>query len=349
MSEILQLARPELRNMVAYSSAKRENKQGDLYLNANENNLAPTAEVFLNRYPDPQPQALVKHFAQHYGVQAQQLLITRGSDEGIDLLIRTFCRAYTDAIMITPPTYGMYQISANIQGAKTISAPLLDNFQLNIPLMLEKWQSTTKLIFLCSPNNPTGNLLKREEILLLAEKLTNKAMIVVDEAYVEFARSESLISELKHYENLVVLRTLSKAYGLAAVRCGFVLAHAAIIELLNKVIAPYPIPAPVVTSVLEHLINRDQLNQQVDSIIKEREFMSEMLSSFNYVEKVWPSAANFILCKVKHSESVMKHCLDQGIVIRDRSKEYGLANCVRITVGTPRENKRLLEVLKNVT
>lgn len=251
--------------------------------------------------------------------------------------------------MITPPTYGMYEISAKIQGARIIEIPLIQekSFALDNTAILNTWEPTTKLIFLCSPNNPTGNLLGKSAILSLCAALKNQALIIVDEAYVEFSDLPSLSAELSNYENLVVLRTLSKAYGLAGVRCGVALANSAIIELLKKIIAPYPISCPVIDTVINYLTTEQiaTIKQQIVTLKRERDNLLAFLSNLPSVITVWPSAANFLLAKVNDAKTWLTTCLQYEIAIRDRSQMLGLTNCVRISVGTPEENQILKEIL----
>jgi histidinol-phosphate aminotransferase len=351
MFDITSLARPEIVAMQAYSSARREADVGEIWLNANENPFSDECEF--NRYPDPQPAALRARLAEMYQVAANELLITRGSDEAIDILLRTFCRAGQDAIVTTAPSYGMYAISAQIQAAKLMQSSLLmaRNFALDLPQLQSFVDQPVKLIFLCSPNNPTGNVIERTAILQLCQHYQNKAIIVVDEAYLEFSAALSLAASIKQFPNLVVLRTLSKAYGLAALRCGSVLAHADLIALLAKVLAPYPIPAPVADAALASL-QVDKLaviQAHIASICQQRQRLTDFLNHCSFVEKVWPSAANFILIKVNCATQLLQVCAKFGIILRNRSKEHQLDNCVRISIGTPKENDRLIEVLQHVT
>jgi histidinol-phosphate/aromatic aminotransferase/cobyric acid decarboxylase-like protein len=241
VDSVLKLVRPDILALTAYSSARKESKGGRVWLDANENPQTPSAaKPLLNRYPEPQPADLVAQLATLYGVTPAQVLVTRGSDEGIDLLLRTFCRAGQDAILITPPTYGMYVVAAGIQGARTVTVPLIreKNFALDAAAVLQAVTPAVKLVFLCSPNNPTGGLLDRTAVMSLVKSLAARAVVVVDEAYVDFSGQPSLAAEIPANPNLVVLRTLSKAYGLAGARVGTTLADPAVIAVLQKVIAP---------------------------------------------------------------------------------------------------------------
>lgn len=350
IDSLLKLARPEILNLTPYSSARRESSAQGIYLNANENPYAK--EDALNRYPQPQPDALKTLLANLYQIDPAQILMTRGADEGIDLLIRAFCSAGKDAIMVCPPTYDMYALSARIQHAQVLTVPLIaESFALDIEAILRNWQDNCKLIFLCSPNNPTGNTFAREDVLHLCKKLSDKALVVVDEAYIEFSKNPSIKHDLNQCDNLVVLRTLSKAYGMAGARCGAVLAHQQIIQLLEKIISPYPLASPVILAVLRELNaqNLENVRNQVATIQAERDKLIYFLQSQSFVEKVWPSEANFILIKVKDAASLIEHCGLHHIIIRDRSRMLGLSDCVRISIGIPEENAQLMAIMENYT
>jgi histidinol-phosphate aminotransferase len=348
IDKILKLARPDIVGLKAYCSAKREGVVGDIYLNANENPYKKPSIERLNRYPDPQPKLLRSLLSGLYGVNDNEVLLTRGADEGIDLIIRAFCRAGIDSIMICPPTYDMYSVSARVQNSQVLEVPLLANeFSLNIEAIYTGWQKTCKIIFICSPNNPTGNCLDADEILKLCKALEEKCLIVIDEAYIEFSDQASLAKYLNEYSNLVVLRTLSKAYGLAGVRCGAVLAHRNIISLLETIIAPYPISCLVEDIVVEELSgqNMSNIQSQINEIISQRESMLGFLKKLPFVRYVWPSQANFILIKIDDAKNVINHCAKHKVIIRNRSNMHGLDNCIRISVGLPDENVYLKETL----
>ncbi len=343
---IVDLARPEIIAMQAYRSARSEGLTGSIFLDANEN---PWDETLYNRYPEPQPQALLMQLSALYGVKTERMLITRGSDEGIDLLVRLFCKEGQDQILICPPTYGMYTVAANIQGVGVVEIPLIKEkgFSLDVKNIVSAWQPRIKLIFLCSPNNPTGNVLAKEDIISLCEALHNKAIIIVDEAYIEFSETKSLIQAVENYSNLVVLRTLSKAYGLAGIRCGVTVANNNIIELLKKIIAPYPIPRPVVDIACQNLQSNMSKNR-VEIILKERERVFQFLANLSWVKKVWVSYANFLLFEADDAKKIFQFCLKNGIVLRNRSNDFNLKNCIRITIGSISENTILMEVLNRV-
>ncbi len=349
--DLAQIFRPELLRLTPYSSARREASYGDIWLNANENPWSPQPEQLqLNRYPEPQPPVLVELFSALYEMNPEQLLVTRGSDEGIDLLIRACCRAGIDHIIDTPPTYGMYETSASIQGIKTINIPLLTDFSLNKTAIITAINSFTKIIFICSPNNPTANLFTMNEILELCKQSQANTLVVVDEAYLEFSSTPSMAKHIKQQPNLVVLRTLSKAYGLAGARCGVVLAHQQIIDVLKRIIAPYPIPTPIVDTVMQNLTKERcaQVQNQIKIIQQERQQLIEILKNSPAILQVWPSETNFILFKVADAGLFMDHFAQHGMVLRDRSKLTHLHNCVRITVGQPHENIRFKEILQNM-
>lgn len=347
MGSIMSLARESIQKLVPYSSARVESVQKGIHLDANENPFL--REDALNRYPYPQPVFLRQILAQMYGVAASQLLMTRGSDEGIDLLTRVFCEAKQDAIVITPPTYGMYEVAAHIQGIRIIRIPLDQDtgFTLNKDNILNQQNSAIKLVFLCSPNNPTGNVLNTDDVIALCAALQNQALVVLDEAYIEFSTTKSLSHFVAQYPNLVVLRTLSKAFALAGARLGALIADQEVINLLMKVIAPYPIPSPVERVVMNALSAENQaiVRSQIQIIQREREKLRAFLTALHSVDYVFPSQANFLLVKVKNAAKWMDACKARQIIIRSRAQIEGLQNCVRITIGTAEENERLKEVL----
>ncbi len=358
---VFSLIRPEILALTPYSSARKEAKAGlaglepgrMVWLDANENPETPSAgRPLFNRYPEPQPPDLIARLAGYYAVATENILVTRGSDEGIDLLLRAFCRAGQDSVLITPPTYGMYAVSAAIQNARVVSVPLIaeKSFALDADAILEVMTPAVKLVFLCSPNNPTGALLDRSAVLRLTKVLLGHAVVVVDEAYLEFAGTRSLTAELTANPNLVVLRTLSKAFGLAGVRCGVTLGSAALIGVLQKIIAPYPVPVPVLQAALTAL-STDGLaaaRASGQALVAERKRLAVALAKVPTVRRIWPSDSNFLLLEVVDSARVMSATRAAGVVLRDRSHDYGLANCVRMTMGTPEENNAALEVITRV-
>ncbi len=348
---VLKLVRPDILALTGYSSARKEAKGGRVWLDANENPETPSVhKPLLNRYPEPQPAALVAQLAALYGVAPAQVLVTRGSDEGIDLILRTFCRAGQDAILITPPTYGMYVVAAGIQGARTVTVPLVRerNYALEPDAVLRAITPEVKLVFLCSPNNPTGNRLDRAAVLSLVRLLANRAVVVVDEAYVDFAGTPSLAAEVAANPTLIVLRTLSKAYGLAGARVGTTIADPAVIAVLQKVIAPYPVPAPVLAAALAALTPAGlaAAGASVATLVAERTRLAAALAKLPAVQRVWPSDANYLLIEVADPARAMAAGRAAGVVWRDRSKDA--PHSIRITVGTAEENNATLEVLSRV-
>lgn len=348
---VLALVRPEILALAPYSSARKESSGGKVWLDANENPLTPHASApRLNRYPEPQPTEVVARLSSLYGVQPDRVLVTRGSDEGIDLLLRAFCRAGVDSILTTPPTYGMYVVAAGIQGARVITVPLVreKDFALDADAVLRAVTPETKLVFLCSPNNPTGQLLDRDAVLKIVTTLATRAVVVVDEAYAEFSTEPSLVQELDTNANLVVLRTLSKAFGLAGARVGVTLASPQLIGVLQKIIAPYPIPAPVGRAALDALTPTAiaAARQSALDLVGERRRLTGLLVKLPHVRKIWPSDANFLLVEVTDSARVMSIARAAGLIIRDRSKD--VPNTVRITIGTRAENDFALDHLARV-
>jgi histidinol-phosphate aminotransferase len=350
---VLQLVRPEILALTPYSSARKEAKGGKIWLDANENPETPSVHrPLFNRYPDPQPPELVAKLAALYGITPAQVLVTRGSDEGIDLLLRAFCTAGRDAILTTPPTYGMYPVAAAIQNARLVTVPLVreKNFALDADTILATARSDAaiKLVFLCSPNNPTGGLLDRAAVLRVVRELASRAVVVVDEAYVDFSGAPSLAAEIPAYPNLVVLRTLSKAFGLAGARVGTTIADPAVIGVLQKIIAPYPVPMPVLLAALSALSPEGlaAARESVRGIVAERARLAAALPKQPAVRRVWPSDTNYLLVEVTDAARAMAAGRAAGVVWRDRSKD--VPNTIRITVGTADENNATLEVLSRV-
>jgi histidinol-phosphate aminotransferase len=307
------------------------------------------SEAGLNRYPEPQPRELVAQLARLYGQPASNVLVTRGSDEAIDLLTRAFCRAGTDQVLICPPTFGMYAVAARIQGADVVRVPLdaARGFHYDLPAVLAQCAPTVKLVYVCSPNNPTGNLIPEETIVRLTEALTGRALVVVDEAYIEFAGVPSCARLLPRHPWLVVLRTLSKAYGLAGARCGTVLAHADIIALLRRIVEPYNLAQLSVEAVLCALRskNRAVTDERVALIQRERAVLTAALCRSSAVIRVWPSAANFLLVEFTSPQMAFERACAAGLLVRDVRRHPGLEHALRITVGTPEQNRRLISAL----
>jgi histidinol-phosphate aminotransferase len=346
---VLDLARPEIRTLQPYSSARMEAGGGQIMLNANESAWEPTGDAGLgcNRYPDPQPDALLQSLATLYGVRREQLFVGRGSDEAIDLLVRAFCRAGQDAILIQPPTFGMYAVSARIQNAAVIEVALATDFSLDVQALLAAVTPAVKLVFLCTPNNPSGKSIPRADIELLAKALAGKALLVVDEAYVEFSDQRSVADLIDHYENLAVLRTLSKAWALAGARVGSLLAGPEVIALIRRIMPPYPLPLPCVAAALAELSPSGQAMARENMVIvrEQRAIMRTALARLHGVREVLPSDANFLAVRFDDAGTVYQRLLQAGIVVRDIRRYPTLQDALRITIGTPEENARVLTVL----
>jgi histidinol-phosphate aminotransferase len=347
---VLDLARPEIRTMQPYSSARMEASGGEVFLNANESAWAPVGDDGLgcNRYPEPQPAALIDALATLYDVRPEQLLVGRGSDEAIDLLVRAFCRAGRDAILIQPPTFGMYAACARVQDAVIIEVPLAVDATLDVDAVLAAVTSAVKLVFICTPNNPTGQSVPRAAVERLARALAERALLVVDEAYVEFADEGSVAGLLDRHDNLAVLRTLSKGWALAGARIGSLLANAEVIALLRRIMAPYPLPLPCVDAALLALSGWGQANarEHVDTVRAERVRMREALRRLPGVRDVLPSQANFLAVRFDDAGVACQRLLAAGIVVRDIRRYPNLSDALRITIGTPVENDRVLVALQ---
>jgi histidinol-phosphate aminotransferase len=301
----------------------------------------------LNRYPESPAAVLHARLAELYRVRPDQVLAGRGSDEGIDLLIRSFCRADKDSVLICPPTFGFYKVAAKVQGANVIEVPLnrsAGGFELDVDAVLNAVTPTTKLVFLCSPGNPPGNALDRDAMLKIARELNERALVVVDEAYIEFANRPSLASLVDEYPNVVVLRTLSKAYALAGARCGTTIANAEIISLLARVIPPYAIPTATVETVLAvtDKSNHAQIEQRITTLIAERNSLAIKLKALPAIKQVYPSDSNFLLVECVDAEKVLVAAKSVGLIVRDMRSQPQCANCLRITAGSPEQNARLV-------
>jgi histidinol-phosphate aminotransferase len=346
---VLELARAEIRALVPYSSARMEAAGGQLLLNANESAWAPFGDAGLDchRYPDPQPAALVERLAALYGVRREQVLVGRGSDEAIDLLVRAFCRAGKDAILVQPPTFGMYAVCARVQDAAVVEVPLSADFEVDADAVLAAVTPAVKLVFVCAPNNPAGAGVPLETIESLARRLAGRAVLVVDEAYVEFADGASAAALLDRYEHLAVLRTLSKAWALAGARIGCLLAHAEVIALLRRILPPYPLPRPCVAAAMEALSPQGQAaaRERIEVVRAERARMAEALRTLPGVRAVLPSQANFLAVRFDDPGRAYRRLFEAGIVVRDVRRYPGLGDALRITLGTPQENARVLAVL----
>lgn len=346
---VLDLARPEVRAFTPYASARRESASRAVMLNANESPWSPAGRGGLNRYPEPQPATLRERLARLYGVCAGQVLMGRGSDEAIDLLLRAFCRPGRDAVVTCPPTFGMYAVAAALQGAQVTEVPLSGaGFELDADAVLAACLATTKLVFLCSPNNPTGGVVPLPVVSRLAEALRGRALVVVDEAYGEFADTPSAASLLGRHDNLAVLRTLSKAWGLAGARVGCLLADERVVDLLGAIMAPYPLPTPSVDAALDVLggDGEQRMRQRVATLVAERGRLRRNLADLPGVREVLPSRANFLAVRFTDAAATRRRLEAQGIVVRDITRYPGLDDALRISIGTPAENRRLRRALR---
>ena len=352
---IADLARPEIVAMKPYSSARLEAPGRGILLNANE---APwslledeTIGLGINRYPEPQPEALVAGLADLYGVATDQVLVTRGSDEGIDLLVRVFCRAGQDAILHCPPTFGMYRIAAQSQGAEIVSVQRSteSGFALDGRALVEALQGDDRirLVFLTSPNNPIGDVLGRDLLLDVLAAAAGRALVVVDEAYAEFSKQPSATELIAKYPQLVVLRTLSKAWAAAGLRCGSVLAQAEVLSLLRRVMAPYPLAAPVTAMALRVLQPdmRERQKQMLEELANNKQALLQVLQDRPWIRRLWPGAANFVLLEVSDSTGLLAHCAAQNIILRGFPADPNLRNCLRISVGSRSELAALATAL----
>ncbi|MDL1880310.1 histidinol-phosphate transaminase [Gammaproteobacteria bacterium PRO2] len=350
MSSILDLVRPEIRRMKPYRSAQFAD--GLVRLNANESPWRPPGDqsrAGFNRYPEPRPSALTAGMAAHYGVTPAQLLVTRGSSEAIDVVIRGFCRAGRDGIVICPPTFGMYETYAQIQDAPIRRIALLRErgFALDVAGILDQWSDATRVLFLCSPNNPTGNSIPVAQIHQLAAALAGRAAVVVDAAYAEFSATDPTQELLGQHANIIVLRTLSKAMSLAGVRCGALLAAPELVALLGCVLPPYTFPAPCAEAVERCLEpgNAAEWRRRVERLRSERSRLAAALERLPDIRRVWPSDANFLLVEAVDAPRLVEAARRGGVLLRDFSWDPDLPVCVRITVGDTDENDQLLGAL----
>lgn len=348
---IVDRARPEILKLKAYSSARSlyQGRDDVVFLDANECPFEPYigAEGF-NRYPDQQPKAMMDALCRLYDVSSRNIVAARGADEAIDLLIRGFCVPGRDNVIITSPTFPMYKQSALLQSVDIYDVPLDNDFQLDVNGVCKKADKSTKIIFLCSPNNPTGNLINRDDIISLLEAFADKALIVVDETYIEYANTASVTALMDRYENLVVLRTLSKAYACAGVRCGVALGHSSVIDLLRKILPPYAISQPVAAAVVKTLSDKNLslLAGKRAELLKTKDRIVQLFDALDDVVKIYPSDANFILMHVKDAEVFETKCREGGFVVRNQSHQPGLENVIRLSIGSDYEMDRLMAWLQ---
>jgi histidinol-phosphate aminotransferase len=344
---VKELARPDIVALKGYPHAAWEPELTRLHVNELPwRSPGDDSRAGLNRYPEPQPLALIERLADLYGVTPERLLAARGSDEAIDLLTRAFCRAECDAVLVCPPTYGMYAVAAQIQGAAVHAVPLraAEGFALDEEALLRACTAQVKIVFLCSPNNPTGNLLETRAILRIARALAGRALVVVDEAYVEFSARESLTRHVRRQSNLCVLRTLSKAHGLAGARCGTLIADPEIVRLLRKVLPPYAITQLTLEAVLRLLEPRqlEVMRERIAQIRAERERLSRAIAQLPGVLRVWSSAANFVLAQFADASEALSQARAAKLLVRDVRGYAELPGALRVTIGTPAQNTRLL-------
>lgn len=346
-TNIQSLVRENIRNLTPYRSARDDFDKGVL-LDANENSFGSSVRnpLDLHRYPDPTQDRLRKVIAEYRGVEMENLFLGVGSDEPIDLLMRIFCEPGKDSIIITPPTYGMYNFSANINNVAVKEVLLTEKFQLQPDEIREAADDTTKLLFLCSPNNPTANDMKRTDLLKLCT--TFPGIVVVDEAYIDFSRQESMAGMVQQYPNLVVLQTFSKAFGLAGIRLGVAISNPEIINYMMRVKAPYNVNKLTADTALKAFDNLELLKFNINKIREERQYVAEQLGHSEAVEKVYPSNANFLLFKIRHAKEVYHNLATLGIIVRYRGNEPHCEDCLRVTIGMPDENVKFLKALKDV-
>lgn len=344
--DINKLVRPNIKKLVPYSSARSEfSGNASIFLDANENSYGSPLSKWYNRYPDPLQLELKKKIGSIKNVSPEKILLGNGSDECIDLLIRAFCNPVRDNIIICPPTYGMYEVFARINDVPVKEVPLTRSYQLDLERIEEEIDAFTKIIFLCSPNNPTGNSLNRDDIEIILNNFNG--LVVLDEAYINFSRQRSFSTELNEYPNLVVMQTFSKAWGLAALRLGINFASVEITDILNKIKPPYNINQATQELAMNALDHLDEVNAMIKEIVKERQLLADQLKELPAVLEIYPSDANFLLVRTTNATAIYNYLKEQGIIVRNRSNVLLCEDCLRITVGTKDENRQLIEVLNN--
>lgn len=341
--EIKDLIRENIKSLEAYSSARDEFKAMSsefVFIDANENPF----DTGLNRYPDPQQNLVKEALSKMKGISKEQILLGNGSDEVLDLIFRVFCEPREDNVIVLPPTYGMYEVLANTNAIELVKIPLVENFQPNIKEVVKCQDAKTKVLFLCSPNNPTANSFDASSIETLLKEFNG--IVVIDEAYIDFSIEDSWLGRLDEFPNLIVTQTLSKAYGLAAIRLGICYASKEIISILNKIKPPYNVNQLTQDVALKALLNRDEVNNQITAITSERNQLIKDLEKLDIVDKVYASDANFLLVKVDNANLRYEQLLNNGIVVRNRSNQMLCENCLRFTIGTKEDNEKLITTLK---
>jgi histidinol-phosphate aminotransferase len=343
--DLNKLVRNNIKNLKPYSSARSEfSGTAKIFLDANENCFGSPLTKWYNRYPDPRQWELKKKISSIKNIAPENILLGNGSDECIDLLIRAFCDPQKDNIIICPPTYGMYEVFGHINDVPVKEVPLTSNFQLDLENLENAIDWNTKLIFFCSPNNPTGNSLNREDIEMVLNNFDG--IVVIDEAYINFSRQRSFLGEIKDYPNLVVMQTFSKAWGLAALRLGMNFASRETIDVLNKIKPPYNINQATQELALKALDQLNEVNELIRAIVSEREALAIELAQMAIVQKIYASDANFLLVKMQNATAVYEFLKQKGIIVRNRSNVMLCDDCLRITVGTPEQDSELIEALK---
>ena len=341
--EIKDLIRENIKSLEAYSSARDEFKAMSsefVFIDANENPF----DTGLNRYPDPQQNLVKEALSKMKGISKEQILLGNGSDEVLDLIFRVFCEPREDNVIVLPPTYGMYEVLANTNAIELVKIPLVENFQPNVKEVVKVQDAKTKVLFLCSPNNPTANSFNASSIETLLKEFNG--IVVIDEAYIDFSIEDSWLGRLDEFPNLIVTQTLSKAYGLAAIRLGICYASKEIISILNKIKPPYNVNQLTQDVALKALLNRDEVNNQITAITSERNQLIKDLEKLDIVDKVYASDANFLLVKVDNANLRYEQLLNNGIVVRNRSNQMLCENCLRLTIGTKEDNEKLITTLK---
>jgi histidinol-phosphate aminotransferase len=343
--EINKLVRPSILQLTPYSSARDEFKETEsnmIFVDANENPF----NTLVNRYPDPQQQEVKTILANTKGIETDNILLGNGSDEVLDLIFRAFCEPNKESVITLPPTYGMYDVLANINAIEVKKVLLKENFQPNVAAILKAVTPNTKILFLCSPNNPTGNSFLDTEV----EKLLNEfnGLVVIDEAYIDFASENSWLLRLQEFPSLIITQTLSKAYGMAGIRLGVCYASAQIISILNKIKPPYNVNQLTQEAAKKRLLASEEVEKEVTNIIIQRQWLITQLKEVSFVSEIYPTDANFILIKVDDATKRYNQLLQKEIVVRNRTNQPLCENCLRITVGTEQENKQLINVLKTL-
>lgn len=351
--DITRLARQDINVLQPYQSARTIGGQGHIFLNANESpllNCISVNNLILNRYPECQPEQLITNYSAYSGINKKNILVCRGADEGIELLMRVFCTPGQDIVITCPPTYTMYAKLAEIYGIENIKIPMIQNKKLNFSKIV-KHIKRTKLIYLCRPNNPTGYVINVLDIVKVLEITKSKAIVVIDEAYIEFCIEKNLVNLLHQYNHLVILRTLSKAFGLAGIRCGFILAGLKIIDLLKKIIAPYPLSTPSIYIASRSLDEQNifTMKERVYQLNQNRNFLVHHLKKNSIVKYIFSSEANYILVKFINSSKIFNMLWKQGIILRNQDHEIQLSGCIRISIGTQEECINLITALKRIS